>query len=231
MAFPQVQTTALSEETNNVTEHTVNLPSGIVSGDLLVVWFGFASIDTGFTFPAGWNLLDSTFVTLLDTAVYYRIADGTEGSTITVTTDDAHKSGVITHRIDGTSGNAPELAVATPPSGNDKAPNPPDLTPSWGAKDTLWLAGFISSQADWVATPANYTDLVLTDHWNLFGQNAVAEYENNATSENPAAYTSDFDALWVAHTLAVEPAAASLNNDRISSMHFQRHYEPIAVGI
>src|SRR5215472_3753213 len=40
MAFPVVAATNTSAVSSNATSHTVNLPSGITSGDLLLIFFG-----------------------------------------------------------------------------------------------------------------------------------------------------------------------------------------------
>lgn len=104
MASPAVQTTATSQhDGSNTTSHVVSLPSGIVSGNLLVVNFcndGNAAV----TFPAGWTkFLDIAQSNDVRLSSAYRQADGTEGSTITVTTASNERSGHTAYRITATS--------------------------------------------------------------------------------------------------------------------------------
>ncbi len=209
MAFPVVEGTATSDEASDVTAHVVTLPGSIVSGETLVVWIGgikFTSVT--FSPPGGWTELDDTYVSKTGAAVLYRIADGTEGGTITVTSSSAVKSGSVALRISG-AGDTPEIAVFGAAS-NSNSPDPPNLTPSWGSADTLWLASGVSSQGKHSATPANYTDIIKSPVWNSFGQTFVARRELAAASENPGAFTIDWSGdLWVAQTLAIEPGGGA----------------------
>ncbi len=233
MAFPVVEGTATSEETSDVTAHTVSLPSGIVSGELLVVWFSGVKF-TSYThsFPGDWVEISDDYVDKTGGAVAYLNADGTEGSTFEVTTSSAIQSGHVAFRMSG-AGDTPEIAVLAASSA-DEFPDPPDLTPSWGSADTLWLASHMASQGKWVATPANYDNLILSPTFGAsnFGQVGVARRELAATSENPAAFEIDWSSdFWIAQTVAIEPGGATpLNSNRVSSMHFLRYYEPTPMG-
>ncbi len=67
---------------------TVNLPSGIVSGQLLLMFVGTNSAVTGsdINTPSGWTSIRHDTITQMHSRSFWRIADGTEGATITVTT-------------------------------------------------------------------------------------------------------------------------------------------------
>ena len=85
--FPTVQATNTTTIDTATLNHSVNLPTGIQAGDLLIV--GFTTFyDVSHTFPVGWTELFSDVVASNNTrtSIYYRQADGAEGSTITVTT-------------------------------------------------------------------------------------------------------------------------------------------------
>jgi len=234
VAFPVTEATATSVEASATTSHTVSLPASIVSGDLLIVWFGVEhTSDSTVAWPGGWTELDETFETSVEAAVAYRIADGTEGASITVTSGQSQKSGHTSYRISGTSGNAPEAAVAS--AASSFTSNPPNVTPSWGAKDTLWLASQLNPTEGTVAggtyVPASYTDLTYLSSWGTSGSSSVAERELNAASEDPDVWQLGNTADSVAYTIGVEPATPpALNLNRVSAMHFQRHYEPTAMG-
>ena len=235
MAFPVTEATATSVEASATTSHTVSLPASIVSGDLLIVWFGVEhTSDSTVAWPGGWTEIDETFSTDMEGAVAYRIADATEGASITVTSGQSAESGHIAYRISGGKGDAPAIASFAH-SNAANACNLPELTPGWGsAPDTLWLAARASATGNSLGDPPNtptFTDIIESADWGTGGNNAVSEYEANVASIDPDHYSTSPSGYGVAWTLAVEPATPPpLNLNRVSAMHFQRHYEPTAMG-
>lgn len=190
------------------TNHTVNLPA-IVTGQMLIVLF---SIDTNtvVTFPGGWdNLFDDVNGANNRFGAWYRIADGTEGATITVTSvgneESAHTSFSISHYQ-----GVPECGTSA--TGASVNPDPPNLTPSWGAQETLWIAcaGIDRAGAETItAYPANYTD-GREDQYTAAGTTTsvgTARRELNAASENPGTFTLDNISNWIANTIAIAPAS------------------------
>ncbi|HEX9895911.1 MAG TPA: hypothetical protein VGA78_18410, partial [Gemmatimonadales bacterium] len=107
--FPQVVATNTSATTTASTSHTVSLASGIQSGDLLIAmlsgYFDSGSTPVDVDWPAGWTEFfeqDATSSTLhLAVAGAYRKADGSEGSTISVTTNLAVLAAHNAYRITG----------------------------------------------------------------------------------------------------------------------------------
>jgi hypothetical protein len=153
MAFPQVVASNTSSTSTDQTSHTVNLPTGIGAGDLLVVIFVTDGTPT-VTFPGtpgvDWieitNSGGNTPNTAAEIRIYYRVATGAEASTISVTTSNAQETAHVSLRIEGhnSSTNAPEAASAT---GTDAAPNPPTDTPGGGVLDYLWIEAFGANTA------------------------------------------------------------------------------------
>ena len=98
MASPSVETTSVGGDGSQVSSHTITLPSGIVSGDLVIVCFKLAGAsDGGFCWPAGWYV----FAGFDMTQIAYRDADGTEGASIVVTSIFASWASYICYRISG----------------------------------------------------------------------------------------------------------------------------------
>lgn len=214
MAFPQVSSTNTSSEVSNVTSHTVNLPASISSGDLLIVFFSCDAVETT-TWPSSNAWYDGVLVDEVGfnhtCDVVYRIADGTEGSTITVTTGTAEQSEHISYRITAWHGTTPPEAVDDGGVQTNQ-PDPPSLTPSWGSGDTLWIAGQTNNDGTSTVTtwPTNYTSNQLNPGSGV-GSVAVgvATRENATSSENPSAFTITATEHAVAFTIAVRPAAAA----------------------
>jgi hypothetical protein len=204
-AFPAVQATNTSGHSSNVTSHTVNLPTGINAGDLLIVFFSCDGNET-VTWPTvdGWaSIFNQTNANTLD--IGYKIADGTEGSTITVGTGTTEQSAHISYRITGhDSAQAPEASAGA--TGNSTSPNPDSLAPTGGAKDYLWIAVEGNDQGDAAsAYPTNYTNGQTNNIGTNNGANvAVARRALNASSEDPGTFTIPSEE-WIACTVAVHP--------------------------
>jgi len=216
MAFPQVATTNNGIDGTNTTTHTVNLPSGISSGDLLIA---VISIDASVTI--GWPNEGTDWIVIgngltgsgsLHTCdVAYRIANGSEGSTISVSSSTSQQSGHATYRITGWHGTTPpEL---TSGSGSDTQPDPPSETASWGgSEDNLFIAGCGWDGGDTsVSTyPTSYTSNQVSPTGGGPGGAgcAIATLESAADTDNPAVYTLDGSEDWSSFTIVVRPAAA-----------------------
>jgi hypothetical protein len=165
------------------------------------------------TFPGGWTVLDDftsggVATTHTRTAIYYRTADGSEGASVTVTTSVSNACAYVTKRITGQhASSAPEAGTAA--SSNSTNPDPPSLSPSWGAEDTLWVAveGNNASRTISVYPYADNNIAVPTST----GTNATIGYceqsVNTATSD-PGTFTISAAENWGAQTVAIRPAAA-----------------------
>lgn len=220
MTFPSVVTTNTSVDDTDTLNHTVSLPSGIVSGNLLIVPF-CTDGDESVGFPAGWTEIFELAFGIVTLAVAYRKADGTEGATITVTTGTTEQSSHCSYHITGhedPTTQAPEISVG----GLDISANPdPDsLTPTGGAKDYLWLAIHghdVNRTTD--AFPTSYSNGISTQGANAAGTGiGCAERQLNASSENPGTFTISASQRWVAATMAVHPAPLLLGPGKDSEI-------------
>lgn len=207
MAYPQVAGYNTSFEAGNETSHTVNLPASISNGELLIVFFSTDG-DNVATFPGGWtkifNVSDTRDIHL---SVAYRIADGNEEATITVTTTSSETSTHISFRITGhnSSTNAPEISTGA--QGTNVNPDPDSLTATWGAGNNLWIAMSANDDNETVdAYPTNYD----SNQHSLDGGGgptlAVATYNYNTTdTQDPGTFTIGASEEWIAATLVVQP--------------------------
>lgn len=210
MAFPSVASTATSQEGTATTTHDVIVPAGIEAGDLLLLFLTVYQLPTISDLPAGWIQLYS-----VDTPssynrgqAYYKIADGTEVD-FTFTTSTSKKSVNRCFRvIDWHGVTPPECGIAA--TGSSTNPDPPSLSPSWGADDTLWFAvchflGFYSLSG----YPADFPDNRYADRMVSTGGAGVGTCteELNAVSEDPETFTLETSHKWGTNTIAVRPAA------------------------
>jgi hypothetical protein len=201
VAFPVVAGTNTSTQASS-TSHTVNLPASIAAGDLLIIFFGYNNTADDVTTPSGWTQFFND-VNGIRFYGFYKVADGGEGATVTISSSTSGASRHASYRITGYQ-SVPEATTST---GASATPDPPNLTPSWGAADTLWLASThcANSTTD-LAAPTNYGSIVQSAIQNS-AQVGVAQRNLNAASDNPGTFTGATNSLWVAATVGVRPTA------------------------
>lgn len=211
MAFPIVQSVTQYrngfEFSTGGTNHQWTLPAGINAGDLLIAWF--APRQTMTTPPAGWSELHNAPYHYH--YVYYKVADGTEGGTnITWIVSASSNSCGNLYRITNYQG--------TPESAQSASDNPPSLTPSWGAFDTLWIAEVNNVVGNRRATvaPANYGNLstnlantALATDTHL----STADRNLNAASEDPGVFTFNSSTGNKSSTIAVQGTPPTIDAD------------------
>lgn len=185
--YPTVVSINTSQETSVTTQHTVDLPLNLAVGDLVLVLFAARDKAHTVTWPAGWNelVLDYSSDVRTSGGVIYRVIDGSEGSSITVTTNSTQWSASIAAHIVDYQG-VPEIQAASWSSGTHQ-PNPPNLNVSWD-NPTLWLAGLCGHSIGTVNIyPSTYTDGTYWQYGSL-SIVAFAQKELWASSEDPGVY-------------------------------------------
>lgn len=211
MAFPAISDWA--DDTNGAgTSHTVTMPANISAGDLLIVIF--CTQGTGVvnhTWPGGWNVIGTSCCNP-SFSYAYRIADGTEGATITVDSSQSRASRARAFRITGWHGTTPPEGMdgGGTTSGGD-APGL-ELTPSWGSADTLWIAAFAYDDANTnsavTAYPTNYT---LFQHDISTGNLGLASAARQlaAAADQPDVFSINDNETYQIATIGVRPVAAT----------------------
>lgn len=200
---PVVEATNTSIQESASLTHTVNLPTGIQSGEQLLVFFKFTN-STSCTFPAGWTeLFNNTDDGGHRMVVYRRVADGSEASTISVGTSSFNPSAHLSYRISGRTG-TPEVGARA--NAVSTAPNAPSLTPSWGSKRTLWITwASFSSGGVFSAAPSGYGNVVSSAVAAVVPSVFTARRIAEASSEDAGAWTFD-SSIWQAATIAIQPS-------------------------
>lgn len=217
--FPEVSGLVATQDTVAATSHNINLPSGIVAGNLLLVFFRFNDTGNVATMP-GWTVMAHGLGGATGYfAAFYRFADGTEGATATV---NSSLSVTIRANVYRVTNNArlvnPEFSAITAALVTN--PDPPSLSPSWGSKKTLWIAvAFPLSQLLLAADPANYTFGLTT----AISALRTAHRKNETATENPSAgFTAAAATDCSAWTVAVMPAQAPIPVRRRTRMFTRR---------
>lgn len=217
MAHPVAAGQQATGITTATTTPVLTLPGSIASGDLLFAVYRAAGAGA-ISWPAGWTeLIENTSDGSDDvTAMAYRWADGTEGSTITLGSGSVKGAGIV-YRITGAMNPAtqpPELSAVAANSTN--TPDPSTVTPTGGSKDYLflWVAAYEGEQGTPGSPPTNYTS-VLTASSGTAGAVATncrvttAYRQLTAASENPGSIALSAADDWTAWTVAIHPATVS----------------------
>jgi hypothetical protein len=212
--YPEITTATNSSSIN------VAMPLRLKAGMLLM-----ASVASGETVdistPSGWTKLSSG---ASRNAVFIKKANGDEeGTTVNFSvssgTPDFTASAIA---ITNWTGDLADVEIASASSGGSTTPNPPSLTPSWGATPTLWLWSFgtDSNSASTLTAIAgwSYWQYTLTGGTTSDQVIAAAGLRwDSVASTDPASSTLDASEDWVAHTIAVKGGAFPPDNNLFGS--------------
>ncbi|MCW5922183.1 MAG: HYR domain-containing protein [Saprospiraceae bacterium] len=212
--FPEVAGTASSSKNATVgTTHTVSLPTGIQSGDLLLIFWSDANdVNTAPGTPSGWTQLYTNNAGSRYRVAWYKVADGTEGTTINITAG-AERSAHNSYRIAaGTYQGVP--VAASPATNNTNSANPPNLTSGFGNVNTLWIAAAHSvGDGSAVGAPTNFGNQVSGYTGNAGESDArmvTARREFQATSQDPGAFGNySASRQWAANTIAIQSVSVT----------------------
>ena len=213
MAFPADAARATTNGSTAATNKVCNLPTGIAAGNRLTVLLRSAGADTH-SLPTGWSwLVQNNAADASDdvTSIIWKIADGSEGATVTINGTASLKFASIAWRITG--GGTPQISAAA--TGTSTTPNPPSFSPTGGAQDYLWL--WVGAWEGEQTSPPSGSP---TNYVNPFGANsgtagtvatncraAGASRQLNAATEDPPSWTISVSDDWTAWTIAVPPAS------------------------
>lgn len=185
------------------TTHNVNLPASIAAGNLLIAIFGGSAAAT-LTWPAGWTQFLTGGATGATLNAAYHVANGTEASTISVTSGATSiTSNIVTYRLTGAEAISP-VAGTNVTISNSATGDPPSLASGWGTMDTLWVAiSFASTQTVVNTFPTSYVSTATLTN----GSTALATCVRavTGTPQDPAAFTWAGTGRKNSNTIGIKP--------------------------
>jgi hypothetical protein len=197
----------------------VNLPAAIVSGDLLLAAFSLDEDTRSVNTPSGWTLLlnqagvNDAGANDNRLTIFYRVANGTEGTTLAVTLPTSSRTAVWAGRITGSAtGTAPEATGSGSTSGGTTTPNPPSETASWGSANNLWLVigGFRAPSGSGPTVSSFPTNYVINQSVTSYTNNrvtvAVAARNLTLATDDPGTFTISDTSSTATATVVVRPA-------------------------
>lgn len=203
MAAPVDQDRALTNSTTSGTSHSLNLPASIASGDILLAVVRCPG-STTITWPAGWTEQEQSNADSSDdeTSIAWRIADGTEGATITITLGTSRILVGLCYRVTG----GVDVAFSGALTGSGSQPNSSIITPDGVTHDVLSITiGGCDDSETLTNPPTNYVNGTIQGS-TATGATGCSVYGASrqltaASSEDPGAWTLGSTSIWTAWTV------------------------------
>lgn len=203
--FPRMTSFDTTEITTNATSHVVNLPDYAV-GDYVLLFIGMDGTTTASA--TGWtSITTAASAGNCSVGVLGRVMDGSEGTTVTVTTSASEQITVWAVAIQDYQG-TPEGTSSGIGTAETRLVLPA-LTPSWGADDDLWFAftvqdGSATTGIQVESQPLRYIYAYHKANANTATVSIAICYRwLNAASETPPPFRSDASEQYARATVAV----------------------------
>ncbi|MCH6232820.1 MBG domain-containing protein [Cognataquiflexum rubidum] len=186
-SMPVIEGTRTHVNNSETSSHTISLPTGIQTGDLILVTFRIRDSRTVTSGPSGWNnLVDAN--NSGRTYVYYKTAQGSSEN-FSIGLSGSSRIAVVSYRISNWE-NTPQVAVTS--SGT----NPPNLNPGWGESPALFLAGLTFRESDQSISgiPSGFSNLIVAENTsnesNRYFEVGLVQKFSSASSEDPSSFSS-----------------------------------------
>lgn len=213
MAAPVDAARATTDASSSSTTQSLNLPGGIAAGDVLIAIIRCPT-DTLFTWPGDWTVISNSNKNDASddtTGVAWKIADGSEGATISIGLGTAGRMAGLCYLITG----ADTLEFPSSVTGSATQPNSPTFTLAGGdTRDVLWLSLFGCDNAETLTSgPSSYANATVIANTGTTGagQCTVGGASRQVTAdltEDPGAWTLGTTSVWTAYTFALYASAA-----------------------
>lgn len=215
MAAPAVAGTPTSAIQTGGASVTVNKPSGTVSGDVLYAWILVYDNNSATPSSTGWTQIAGptrTTGNIIGASLFRKVAGGSEPANYTWSWSGNNYADGIIVRVASADTTTPEDGSATSNSGNSGTTRTgTGLTTS--AADRLLLlftAGYGGAPN---STPTGMTEVLIQDGVNGVWRQDIA----SAGATGDKSHTQNASDSWVAHMVAVAPAAGGASTGSVSA--------------
>jgi hypothetical protein len=213
--YPTIMATSSGRTTASTTSHSITLPSGIQTDDLLLIFFIHNARNVTAIESNGWQLLEQqTSQTGHASVVYYKFADGSDTATVLTGTDEMSSHVVYRIRNAGT----PRVSAET--YGID--PNTDGVALITDAsRNYLWLTARLSlDDAPATAPPPGYNNMVTIAGFDVNSPSvSVADKRMTGITDDPGQWSSA-DEFSVSYTVAVPPLMTPTVGNARSAFQF-----------
>lgn len=227
MASPVVESVATTNKSSNATEITVTKPSGTAEGDLLFASICVDSQTPTIDTPSGWTALHKQQAVAISTAIFYKLAGGSEPSDYTFTwpSTNADSTAAIA-RISGAHQTTP-IDVSDEGTGGSSTMVAPAVTTT--VDDTLIVRVVLADQGatsiDPWTPPTDHTEEWDFANPTLFdgqGQTMAHIDQASAGDSGTGSFTANASDGYHGYTVAIAPAAGGGGGDVLSERRYPR---------
>jgi hypothetical protein len=185
--YPVIEGTQTHVNNSETSSHTISLPTGIQTGELILVTFRIRDGRTVTSEPSGWNkLVDAN--NSGRTYVYYKAAQGSSEN-FSIGLSGSSRIAAVSYRISNWE-DTPQVTVTS------IGTNPPNLNPGWEASPALYLAGLTFRESDQSisGTPTGFSNLIVAANTsngsNRYFEVGIVQKFSSAGSEDPSSFSS-----------------------------------------
>jgi hypothetical protein len=222
MAFPTVEEILTQGFSPETTSHSVDMPTTVNSGELLLVIIIAHCTSTttpGIATPTNWEDLEYQEYPYIgiNCGVYQKKASGDEGGTTVdfVTTNGSTVAAIILRVSNWGENTTSDIDVSISNLQFTSNPNPSSVTAGWGSDDNLFIAYacFTDDDATFIAAPTNYTNLtyVVSGGGSNYGcEVGVAFREYASSNDDPGTFTLSQSQSGWAGTIVIRPQQGTI---------------------
>lgn len=213
MAAPTVKGQLSTDNIGGGSTRTINIPAGVANGDLIVAILSMNNTSAApVTYPSGWvKLFDLNSTSNISTSAAYKVADGTEGGSFSVTLSNSQETAAVCYLIEGY--DTANIDNQNAFNGQTSSHSVPSITPSGGTDDYLYLAQVALDTYLWspsgypsgyIGTGAQYSGTGGSRCGIMFAYKGTT----GSTTESPSDFTIDSSVFGHASIIAIPPVAA-----------------------
>lgn len=227
-ATPAYVASSSASSATGSTSLTINMPTGVAEGDLVVIFVASELTTTAQTL-SGWTLFhsDAGGTSGVYSRIFYKFMGATPDTSATITITSTNASAAVAYAIRNvvTPVGLPHPMKVHLFASNSTTgmPNPPSINISYDNDLILILGALDDDPAGTVGTvtvPANFTNLLSVDGGNATaGSNVTVMGATRATASkgavDPAAFGGSGSDGWIAHTLTFWNTSSAVKKEII----------------
>jgi hypothetical protein len=205
-----------AETVSETSPVTVNMPTDVDAGDLLVAYIAADANDTVAAGGGeGWTSIEDTSNgSAVRLKIFAKVAAGSDALTLTVGSSNDTATYVQRITNHGVSNVSSDIELGTAATGTSAIPDPPSKTPS-SSKTWLVVACNASDDDDNVTpfAPTGYVPLAQTESAATTSSSMMqvaCDVQTTGSAINPGAFALAASEEWVAQTLLIPPASAGV---------------------
>jgi hypothetical protein len=184
----------------------INLPASLIAGNYIIMLLGLGTNVTA-TLPTGWTQASSFTSSTPHKYIWWKVSDGTEGSTVSVTISGTAPVSALTFQVSKATGSP--IVAGSAAAGTGTAINPPAVS-GLTSTSTYLIFGFAeisgASGQSVSSYSTNYSNgqifgssIGTTGAWSISEERILT----GVTSEDPANITTSASAAWNSVTIAL----------------------------